>query len=629
MNMHIAQSYQTMEELAQLASVPTQIITPRESKPIISVVQDIATGLYRLTKSNVRVTEKQLFNLVATNTRFKGTLPAPKASSGGVPYWTGRQVLSQIFPERLNIEIKEDAYDESKTREENKEFITSIKCGELVSGKVSKDVYQARTRGVVHSIYNEYGPDETRQLFDNTQRLICDWLVYSGFSCGVSDLVVPASTDDHFHNIINSMKRDVYAKMKMVHENRFENESTNSTSDYFESQVNKVLNGAINKVGEEGVDKIDEDKNRLINMIKSKSKGNKINVSQMIGCVGQQNVDGRRIPYGFDDRTLPHYAKYDDGPEARGFVENSFVKGLTPQEFFFHAMGGREGLIDTAVNSVTGDTPIIIIENGKPKYTEIGTWIDAHLDNNKDKIKFIPEQANLEMYNLESQVYIPTTDAKGNVTWGEMTAVTRHDPSKRLYKIMTESGRSVIVAESKSLLIWDEATSSFEMKHTPDVKLGDYVPVTANLSNAPVNLHDYDEATFTHEFGIKLGRELIHNLGYVPDYLFNAPKDFIQSVISGFFIKENVCPTEKLANGLSLLFARLGMLSKMDDGHVSIWAQQRQQNDVALDRIINILTIESDERYAKLYDVTVPSTLNFMIANGLQVVDKLCLQQRA
>ena len=86
-------------------------------------------------------------------------------------------------------------------------------------------------------------------------------------------------------------------------------------------------------------------------MVASGSKGSTINISQMISCLGQQNVDGKRIPYGFEDRTLPHFLKYDDSPESRGFVENSFIGGLTPQDFFFHAMGGREGLIDTAVKT--------------------------------------------------------------------------------------------------------------------------------------------------------------------------------------------------------------------------------------------------------------------------------------
>ena len=72
---------------------------------------------------------------------------------------------------------------------------------------------------------------------------------------------------------------------------------------------------------------------------------------QMVACVGQQNVEGKRIPFGFSGRTLPHFSKDDLGPESRGFVENCYLIGLTPQELFFHAMGGREGLIDTAVKT--------------------------------------------------------------------------------------------------------------------------------------------------------------------------------------------------------------------------------------------------------------------------------------
>lgn len=80
-------------------------------------------------------------------------------------------------------------------------------------------------------------------------------------------------------------------------------------------------------------------------------------VVQVIAVVGQQNVEGKRIPFGFKHRTLPHFIKDDYGPESRGFVENSYLAGLTPTEFFFHAMGGREGLIDTAVKTAeTGES---------------------------------------------------------------------------------------------------------------------------------------------------------------------------------------------------------------------------------------------------------------------------------
>ena len=83
-------------------------------------------------------------------------------------------------------------------------------------------------------------------------------------------------------------------------------------------------------------------------MVGSGSKGSDMNISQIMACVGQQNVDGKRIPFGFNRRSLPHFSKDDYGPESKGFVGNCYVYGLTPQEFYFHAMGGREGLIDTA-----------------------------------------------------------------------------------------------------------------------------------------------------------------------------------------------------------------------------------------------------------------------------------------
>ena len=81
------------------------------------------------------------------------------------------------------------------------------------------------------------------------------------------------------------------------------------------------------------------------------SKGSIINISQMIACLGQQAVDGKRIQNGFVHRALPHFQPKSLTPAAKGFVANSFYSGLTATEFFFHTMGGREGLVDTAVKT--------------------------------------------------------------------------------------------------------------------------------------------------------------------------------------------------------------------------------------------------------------------------------------
>ena len=207
---------------------------------------------------------------------------------------------------------------------------------------------------------------------------------------------------------------------------------------------------------------------------------------------------------GFDDRTLPHFQRYDDGPDSRGFIENSFLSGLRPQEFFFHSMGGREGLIDTAVKSVTGDTTIIVIENGRSKYVEIGPWIDEHMDSARgaaDK-EVYPEDRNMEFLTLNQEVYIPTADNHGNTSWGLMTAVTRHDASKIIYHFTTESGRDVYAADSKTMLVWNRNTKEFEAKHSKDVKEGDYVPSTANLPEPPVIHTHFDMSEYfpKHEY---------------------------------------------------------------------------------------------------------------------------------
>lgn len=86
-------------------------------------------------------------------------------------------------------------------------------------------------------------------------------------------------------------------------------------------------------------------------MVWAGSKGKDTNLAQVMGIVGQQNIEGARIRPGFNRRTLPHFCKDDHGLESRGFVKRNFFNGLNPMEFFFHTMGGREGLSDTAVKT--------------------------------------------------------------------------------------------------------------------------------------------------------------------------------------------------------------------------------------------------------------------------------------
>ena len=155
---------------------------------------------------------------------------------------------------------------------------------------------------------------------------------------------------EKINETISAAKNEVKNLIKKAQERSLEPEPGRTMMDSFENKVNQVLNKARDDAGSSAQKSLSES-NNLKAMVTAGSKGSFINISQMTACVGQQNVEGKRIPFGFIDRTLPHFTKDDYGPESRGFVENSYLRGLTPQEFFFHAMGGREGLIDTAVKT--------------------------------------------------------------------------------------------------------------------------------------------------------------------------------------------------------------------------------------------------------------------------------------
>ena len=347
MNAHIPQSYEASTELAEIAAVPFQIISPRNGKPVIGIVQDTLVGSYRITRPSVDFNRKEYMNLMMWNKRFEGIIPEPK--QGG--RWTGQQVISQLMPP-INMDMANDSYKDDKIPEN----FVKIREGEVSQGIFDKSIFAKPSKGIVHVTYNDYGPKDTVNMIDSLQNTIEQFLVYNGFSVGISDLVADQKTKEEIEVKIQKKRKEIEDICLQVHLDLFDNNTGKSNQEEFESRVIGSLNKATEEAGKTGLGSLAIE-NRLIAMVKAGSKGSTINIAQMMACVGQQAHEGRRIPYGFSDRTLPHYKKYDDGAEARGFVQSSFIKGLTPQEFFFHAMSGREGLIDTAVK--TADTGYI------------------------------------------------------------------------------------------------------------------------------------------------------------------------------------------------------------------------------------------------------------------------------
>ena len=478
MNLHCPQSIQTMNELKDIAAVPYMIIAPRDGKPIIEIVQDTLLGSFRLTKDNVEIKDKHMANLQMINSYFKGNLEKPDKNFN----YTGKQAYTQILPPGLNINRKNKA--------EKKIIINNSKYLEE-SGSLDKTIFHSKSNGLIPIIYHDYGPFETQRFLDNTQRLICRWLLTSGFSVGISDLVTDIQTELSLKTKIKDMKAKAYSKLDDTRRGYIENNSIFSNEEYIERELINILNETTNQVGKIGLSQIDEKTNRMINMVKCGSKGKETNVAQMIACVGQQNVDGKRISYGFTDRTLPHYTKYDDGPEARGFVENSFISGLTPQEVFFHAMGGREGLIDTAVK--TSETGYIqrrlvkAMEDAKVNYDNTvrnagGSIIqfiygEDGMDGCKIENQFIP-YIEMDVLIMENIYHLRKTD---KINYYVNTKVNK-EINQHTYKRCTAHYLKII--EDKDFLIKNV------FKYSKNIIINYPIPFDRIINNAKEKLNN-------------------------------------------------------------------------------------------------------------------------------------------
>ena len=472
MNMHMPQNDESSAELRNLAAIPRQIISPANNSSIIGIFQDSLLGSYRITRPNMRFTMREAMNLLMGIKKLnKDTLKNKK-------YLSNFDLISQILPP-MTSKFKNNNFDDDEDPKTSNNII------EIINGSMKKGQFDKSIKKIINTLFNDFGFNASSDFIDNIQNIVTEYMKISAFSVGISDLIAEQETNNKIAQAIMNKKQEVKDLIDQIKIGVFENNTGKSNYEEFETSVNSILNKAQEEAGKIGRKSLSE-YNRFKIMVQAGSKGSDLNIAQMISCLGQQNVDGKRIPYGFEDRTLPHFKKFDDSPEARGFVESSFIQGLTPQELFFHAMGGRVGLIDTAVKSVAWDTPIVIISNNKPLYIPIGKWVDSYLDNEEymRDIQYI-QKDNMELLDItnKDEILIPTTDMKGNVSWEKITAVTRHDPGKKLFKITTTSGRDVIVTASKSLIVWDEDTDSFIEKYTEEITCDDFLPVNAELDN--------------------------------------------------------------------------------------------------------------------------------------------------
>jgi DNA-directed RNA polymerase II subunit RPB1 len=326
MNMHVPQSIASATELRYIASVLRNIISPRTNSPIIQLFQDTMTGAYRISQPGVKVPEPIAMNILA---RLK--LPFVRK---GVS-WTGSELISAAFP-MMNYKGR-----------------INLKNGQLEEGNI---LQKGGVSGLLHVVYTDFGPERCGQLINDIQSIVTQYNLYTGFSVGTSDLIANQPTREFVAEQLKKGRDRVAEILSAVHSGQFVNLQGLSDGAQLEDDISSALKEVAASINTKVIGSLDK-ANRIVQMVDSGSKGGEQNITQMVALLGQQLIEGKRVQYTLQDRTLPHFARYDDGVESRGFVQHSFVDGLMPAEFFYHAQAGREGLIDTAVK--TSDTGYI------------------------------------------------------------------------------------------------------------------------------------------------------------------------------------------------------------------------------------------------------------------------------
>ncbi|KAI8810541.1 DNA-directed RNA polymerase II largest subunit [Cladochytrium replicatum] len=349
MNMHVPQTHETRAEIMELCMVPKQIVSPQKNAPVMGIVQDALCGIRKFTRRDCFLTMDFVMNILMWVPGWDGVIPMP-AIFKPVPLWTGKQMMSLVLPKINMIGFHSQHPDGEHTLISPGDTRVQIENGELLMGILCKKTVGSSGGGIIHITMNEFGPESAKGFFDGAQRVVNYWLLHNGFSIGIGDTVADAATMERINAAIENAKFEVDKIIATAQADELQNKPGMTVRETFESSVNYELGRARENTGREAKNSLRE-QNNCKQMVVAGSKGSDINISQMMACVGQQNVEGKRIPFGFKGRSLPHFTKDDHSPMSRGFVENSYLRGLTPQEFFFHAMGGREGLIDTAVKT--------------------------------------------------------------------------------------------------------------------------------------------------------------------------------------------------------------------------------------------------------------------------------------
>lgn len=361
MNIHVPQDADAQTEARIIMAVPHQIVSPQSNKPCIGLVQDTLLGASLMSRESTRLTRRKMVELRSLLKNPRQPLGQAAGENG---LFTGRQAFSMLLPPDLD-------YENHKVSPP-----VVVRNGQLERGRLCKQSLGTSFGGLVHRLWLQYGPSICAQFLSDTQRLVNRWLTWHGFSVRLSDCEPAPGVQEQVQSIVRLTEE----KIRRIESN---DDIRIHVPKDMEAVSSAITNRTLTKVGKVVHASLNEDTNALYQTVGAGSKGNLINVAQLIGAVGQQSLEGRRIDGVRNGFVQVPLMELDSVIRPKGFVKSSYFTGLDPAEFFFHSMAGREGLVDTAVKTATTG----YLQRRLMKAMEtLGVAYDATVRNSRDHI---------------------------------------------------------------------------------------------------------------------------------------------------------------------------------------------------------------------------------------------------
>ncbi|MFX1260050.1 MAG: DNA-directed RNA polymerase subunit A', partial [Promethearchaeota archaeon] len=369
MNLHVPQSEEARTEAELLLKVQEHILSPRFGGPILGGIQDFISGVFQFTSIDSLYNKKDSLKLLYLGGVFEND---PDFSLDHIkpeitdpePMYSGKQIFSMLFPNDLNLRVRSKFCKKcflkkgEECKEENCPYdaYVMIKNGVLLTGTIDENSFGAmQSNSILQRIIKDHGNARGRQFLDCATKMLLYVIRQNGMTMGLDEVYVKGKAYEEIQKILDEANKDSDKLINAFHENDtniLKRAPGRSMRETLELRIRQVLAEARKKAEETAAHFIGDEAHSVI-MTKSGARGNILNLGQMSAVVGQQAIRGERINRGYCLRTLPHFKINDLSPKSRGFVTSSYRNGLKPVEFFFHAMGGREGLVDTAVRTST------------------------------------------------------------------------------------------------------------------------------------------------------------------------------------------------------------------------------------------------------------------------------------